>query len=279
MEEKRAFRVQGYEIPRILIGTNHMGYEQLKDVCQAAIEEGIFGFDTSPNYLAEGNLKRIIREMGAVRREQMFIQDKIDNQPLIFAKGNVGELVKKSLKELGVEYIDSILIHWPTPGYFEDAYQQLEELQSQGLVRMVGVSNFRERHLQKLTSLGVKRMPVFNQIERHPLRTVEKQMKFHEEWEIITQAYAPLCRMIPEISKSPVIVNLSRNYGKTEAQIILRWHIQQGVIPVFKSQNPTRIHENCDVFDFSLTDSEMEEISALNMDYKFHIESVCCPGF
>lgn len=272
----------GVEIPGILIGANHMDYQQLENVMLAAAQDGFLGFDTAPNYNSESILGTVINNMiknNQFKREDFFIQDKIDNQPLIEAEGQIGKLVERSLKELKLDYFDSLILHWPTPNYFVKAYKQLEKLYKDGKARAIGVSNFRQRHLQQLFDAGVEIIPMVNQIETHPLRTVEEQIQFHNKYNIITQSYASLCRMKKEISESQAVVSSAKKYNKTKAQIVLRWHIQRNCIPIFKSANPQRIHENCNIFDFELSESEMKDISALNMDYKFHIESVCCPGF
>ena len=231
--EDKFFILNGYKIPKLLIGTNHMNYAKLKDIVNASLEEEMFGFDTSPNYYSEENLGQIIKDL-SLDRTKIFIQDKIDNQPLIMSKGNISELVKDSIKKLNVDYIDSLLLHWPTPDYFEKAYLQMEKMMTDGLVRFIGVSNFRVRHLNHLLNSQLKMTPVFNQIEVHPLRTVKSQIEYHNEHDIITQAYAPLCRMKDELSNSSIIKETSEKYSKTKAQIILRWHVQNGIIPVFK---------------------------------------------
>ncbi|MCQ5386534.1 aldo/keto reductase [Hungatella hathewayi] len=272
----------GEKIPKILIGTNHMTLDQLKEVCNAALEIGIKGFDTSPNYRTEASLGKIINGWvleRRVSREDIFVQDKIDNEPLVRAHGNIQDLVQQSLEKLDLEYIDSLLLHWPTPDLYIKAYKQLEVLLEKGYVRHIGVSNFRVRHLVKLLDAEISHSPEFNQIELHPLRTVNGQRRFHDKHNIITQAYAPLCRMKSEIIDSDIMKAVVNKYQKTPAQIILRWHLDLGIIPVFKTDKPYRVQENCNVFDFSLTDEEVEKITKLDQDYKFHIESVCCPGF
>jgi len=269
-------------MPSIMLGVNHMNEEQILNSIKSSVDNGFYGFDTAPNYNSENYLGKAIRKIMKqykLTREQFFICDKIDNFPLLEAKGHIKQLVENSLRKLDLEYIDLILIHWPTPDYFVQAWKELETIYEEKVVKAIGVSNFRIRHLRHLFNSDIHYVPMVNQIELHPLRTVEDQTAFHREHGIITNSYAPLCRLLPALSEAPIIYDACQKYHKTNAQIILRWHIQNGYIPTFKSSNPTRIRQNQNVFDFELTQSEMIQISNLNMDFKYHVESVCCPGF
>lgn len=126
---------------------------------------------------------------------------------------------------------------------------------------------------------GVEIMPHCIQMELHPMRTVEDIVAYLKERNIAIQAYSPLCRMIPEIRENEILKKIAQRTNKSVAQVILRWHIQNKTVPVFKSLKEKRLKENFDIFDFELTDEEMKAISSLDQDYKFHIESTSCPGY
>lgn len=282
MEMKEVMLSNGVKIPHIMISTNHMEYEQLYEVIRTAVQYGAFGFDTAPSYSSESDLGKIIKDLcnkHDFKREQFFIQDKIDNIPLIKNKGHIASLLDKSLKDAGLEYFDAILLHWPTPDYYIPAWRELESAYEQGLVRSIGICNCRERHLNKLLNSDIHYTPMIAQIELHPLRTANNIVDIHSKYSIVTQSYTPLCRMIPELVESSVISQLAEKYQKSKAQIILKWQVQNDYIPVFKTKDVNRLVQNLEVFDFSLLQEEMHEISLLNQDYKYHVESVLCPGF
>jgi len=272
----------GIEIPQMLISTNRLTYMQILNSISVGIDSGFTGFDTAPGYKTEFILGKAIAqliEQKEMNRKDFFIIDKVDNLPVIRNEGNILPLVKSSLNKLQIDYIDLLLMHWPTPNYFIKTWKSMEKIYEQGKAKAIGICNFRERHLLKLLNADIGICPMVAQIELHPLRTVEKLVDLHNKYNIVTQSYTPLCRMIDPITKAEIIENMSQKYHKTKAQIILRWHVQNGYIPVFKTQNLERLKENLNVFDFQMEEIEMASISALNIDYKYHIESVLCPGF
>jgi diketogulonate reductase-like aldo/keto reductase len=155
----------------------------------------------------------------------------------------------------------------------------MEKVYLSGKVRAIGMANYRIRHFEKLFKEGVEIMPHCVQFELHPLRTANDIVSYCRERNIAIQAYSPLCRMIPRISSSKILNEIAVAHHKTIAQTILRWHIQNHTVPVFKSLNPHRLKENFDIFDFELSNTEMHQIASLNEDYKYHIESASCPGY
>lgn len=195
-------------------------------------------------------------------------------------KGDICKEIDISLKNLKTDYVDLWLMHWPYPGYYEQTWEKMEEVYKSGKVRAIGVANYDVRHLRQLISSGVKIIPMVNQFEYHPLRTANDLVSYMRAHGIKIQAYAPLCRLISPLRESSILNGLCLKYNKSLGQVLLRWHIQQGDdMPVFKSYKPSRFSENMNVFDFSLTEDEMGSISSLNIDYKYHIESVNCPGY
>lgn len=267
-------------MPSLVASTNGMRYLQLKEIMFAGVENGYRAFDTARNYKNEhvvGDVVKNIIDEKKLTREQLFITTKLENENQI--KGDIREQIDISLKNLKTGYIDLWLMHWPYPNYFVTTWKKMEEVYESGKVKAIGISNFRERHLEQLLSSNISITPSVCQIELHPLRTAPEVVQMCREHNIVVQSYSPLCRMIPSLTSSHTLLNLSEKYNKTIAQIILKWHLQKGYCPVFKSSSPKRLKENIDLNNFSLAANELENIDSLDCDYKYHVESACCPGF
>jgi diketogulonate reductase-like aldo/keto reductase len=269
------------QIPSIIFGTfQHHNEEVLHTLVDAAYEHGIIGFDTSPSYQTEemlGNsIKRLLSNKN-LQRNDIFIQDKIDGWQMEESKGNITKYVDSSLQKLKSDYIDVLLIHWPFPDFLEKTWIKFLELKEKGKIKYIGLSNVRERHVNNLIKkTGI--IPDVIQIERHPLRTCLKDIDFFHSQNIKVQAYSPICRMDNRLRESVVLNQIAEKYNKSISQIILRWHIDTNVIPVFMTSKITRIKENIQIFDIKLTQNEIMAINALNINYKIFVESTCCPG-
>lgn len=270
----------GVSIPVVMVGTNGMDYLILKSVVTAAISRGFFAFDTAPNYISERYLGRVIKELmseyGYVR-EDFFVQTKLDWKDQI--NNNVEGAFKLSLERLGLEYVDSYLMHWPYPDYYIKNWRQMEEFYISGEAKSIGVCNFRERHWSSFFSSDIKVIPHISQIEIHPLRTCTTLLEFCKSRGIVTQAYSPICKMIPQIRDNEVLAGLASKYTCSIPQQILKWHIQRECVPISKSTNPLRIISNLDCISLEISEQDMININTLNQDYKFMIESWGCPGF
>lgn len=213
-----------------------------------------------------------------LKREDVFVTTKIGNSQQ--RQGDIEEEINISLRNLKTDYVDLWLMHWPYPGCFEQTWDKMMKVYQEGKVRAIGVANYDVRHFKQLLAGNPAVVPMVNQMEYHPLRTARHLKEYMDDNGIVTQAYAPLCRLVPPLKESPILNELAQKYGKSIGQIILRWHVQQGnVMPVFKSYNPKRFVENVDVLDFELTEDEMNSIYSLNQNYKYHIESINCPGY
>ena len=268
-------------MPIMAIGTNWMNYTELYTVMRAGFEAGFRAIDTARDYgnepIVGSVLKAVLRDL-KMSRSDIFVTTKIGNGQQI--TGNIQEQVDISLKNLKAEYIDLWLMHWPYPNYFKSTWEKMSDVYAKtDKVRSIGVANFRERHFNQLLSSADVLTPMVNQMEYHPLRTVDDLRAYMQLHGIILQAYAPLCRLIDPLKNAEVLKILCEKYNKSIGQIILRWHVQQNVMPIFKSYKPSRFKENIDIFDFELTPEEMDAIFALNIDYKYHIESCNCPGY
>ena len=170
-------------------------------------------------------------------------------------------------------------MHWPYPDHYVETWRKMENVYKSGKVRAIGMANYRIRHFEHLFKEGIEVMPHCVQMELHPMRTAENIVSYLRERNIAIQAYSPLCRMIPYIRENETLKTIAAHHEKSVGQIILRWHIQNHTVPVFKSLKPKRLAENFDVFDFSLSEDEMKQVASLDEDYKFHLESASCPGY
>ncbi|KAF0996218.1 aldo/keto reductase [Geobacillus sp. TFV-3] len=234
--------------------------EEVRSAVRTALEIGYRHVDTAAFYENEEGVGQAIRESG-IPREQVFVTTKVWNTDQGYE--TTLKAFDRSLKKLGFDYVDLYLVHWPVKGKYKETYRALEKLYKDGYVRAIGVSNFHVHHLQDvLADCEIK--PMVNQVEYHPRLTQKELHAFCQENGIQLEAWSPLMR--GEILSEPTIVDIGRKYGKTPAQVVLRWDLQHGVVTIPKSVTPARIKENADIFDFSLTDEEMKLIDALNLN-------------
>ncbi|TXC93460.1 aldo/keto reductase [Metabacillus litoralis] len=228
----------------------------------AAIEAGYRSIDTAAIYGNEEGVGSAIAK-SSVPREELFITTKVWN-------GNQGfeetlAAFDESMEKLGLDYLDLYLVHWPVPehGKYIETWKALEKLYKDGRVRAIGVSNFKEHHLQDLfDSCEIK--PMVNQVEYHPRLTQTALHEFCKQNGIQLEAWSPL--MQGGLLDEPLLVDLANKYNKSTAQVILRWDLQNGVVTIPKSVKAHRIKENANIFDFELTQEDMEKISSLNQD-------------
>jgi diketogulonate reductase-like aldo/keto reductase len=230
---------------------------------RAAYEAGYRLFDTAQLYKNEAEVGVALHQLG-VSRDQLFVTTKV-------AEVNQGyqktiDSVKNSLSKLQLDAVNLLLIHWPTEKYFFETWRALEDLKKAGLTRSIGVSNYQQIHLQYLATQAHE-MPVLNQIECHPLLNQKPLLKFDRDHQIVTQAWSPLGR--GKILDDPVLTAIGRAHHKSSAQVILRWHLQNGVAFIPKSVHEARIRQNLAIYDFALTDAEMQQIDALNQFHRF----------
>ena len=269
------------QIPPIIFGTfQYRSLDELYPMVRSAYENGIVGFDTSPSYNTEeflgSALGKLCSSLG-IHRDCLLIQDKVDGWQMEESKGRIVNYVKYSIAKLRSEYIDVLFIHWPFPEYLAETWMAFAELKKEGCIKEMGLSNVRHRHVEKLLKeTGI--MPDVIQIERHPLRICKEDVEYFKNKGITVEAYSPVCRMDERLVESTLLHEIALKYNKTIGQVILRWHIDTGVVPVFMTKKESRVAENMDVFDFSLSIEEVEKISSMDINYKIFVESVCCPG-
>ncbi|MGP4069792.1 aldo/keto reductase [Halobacillus sp. B29] len=249
----------GVPMPKLGLGVYKMEEEQeVVRAVQSALDLGYRHLDTASFYGNESGLGRGIRESG-VPREELFITTKVWNDEQGYEE--TLDAFDRSLDRLGLEYLDLYLIHWPVPGKFTETWKAMEKLYREGRVKAIGVCNFMEHHLEELMDEAQVK-PVVDQVEFHPRLYQENLLRYCQDRDIHVEAWSPLAR--GNYFDEPVLQELAARYDKTAAQIILRWHWQLGIIIIPKSSNKDRQKQNADLFDFSLTNDDMEKISALH---------------
>ncbi|GAA2054644.1 aldo/keto reductase [Catenulispora yoronensis] len=253
----------GVRIPQLGYGVWQVPDAQAHESVAAALEIGYRHIDTAAAYENEAGVGRAVAESGLVR-EEVFLTTKLWN-------ANQGydatlRAFDRSLELLGTEYVDLYLIHWPVPeqDLYIESWRALEKIASDGRARAVGVSNFTAETLDRLLKEGT-RTPAINQIELHPYFPQAAMREYNRKHGIATEAWSPLGQG-GDLLKEPLLTTLGDRYGKSPAQVVLRWHLQLGNVVIPKSVTPSRIRENFEVFDFELTPEEVDQITALGSD-------------
>lgn len=233
---------------------------------QSAYDDGYRLFDTAQMYGNEADLGKALKSLN-VDRDDYFITTKVAESNQGYQKAI--DSVKESLKKLKLDYVNLLLVHWPINGSFFETWRAFEDLKKDGLTKSIGVSNYGMVHLQYLATQASE-MPVVDQLECHPWLSEKPMIDFNKQHHIVTQAWAPLGR--GRIFEEPVIQELAQKYGKTPAQIILRWHFQNGLSFIPKSAHASRIKENADIYDFALTDQDMVQMDSINKNVRISQE-------
>lgn len=249
----------GVKMPYLGLGVYKVkeGKEVINTV-KTALEVGYRAIDTAALYDNEEGVGQAIKESG-IPREELFITTKVWNTDQGYDK--TLKAFDISMKKLGLDYLDLYLIHWPGKDKYVDTWRALEKLYKDGRVRAIGVSNFKIHHLQTLMEQSEEK-PVINQVELHPYLSQKDLLSFCKKQQIVVEAWGPLGR--GRLLNDPTLIEIGQKYGKTAAQVTLRWHLQNDVVVIPKSVTPSRIKENADIFDFELTAEDMERIDALN---------------
>ncbi|MFF7443859.1 aldo/keto reductase [Streptomyces sp. NPDC008122] len=254
----------GVEIPQLGFGVFQVPDDETTAAVTAALETGYRSIDTAAVYGNETGVGRALTASG-LPREELFVTTKLWNAD----QGYDATLraFDASLGKLGLDHVDLYLIHWPAPArdLYRDSWRALERLAEEGRIRAAGVSNFRPGHLRRLMD-GTELIPAVNQVELHPGLQQSELRAFHAEHGIATEAWSPLAQ--GAVLGDPAIAAIAARYGKSPAQVVIRWHLQLGNVVIPKSVTPARIRENSEVFDFALTDEEMRAVAALDRDLR-----------
>lgn len=254
----------GVKMPQLGFGVFKVknGNETVESV-KKAIEVGYRAIDTAAIYENEEGVGQAIRECG-VPREELFITSKVWNTEQGYE--TTLKAFEDSLNRLGLEYLDLYLIHWPGKDKYLETWRALEKLYKDGKVKSIGVSNFHVHHLENLLANSEVK-PVVNQIELHPLLTQVEIRDYCAKHEIKVESWSPLGR--GNLLEEPTINHIAKKHGKSSAQVLIRWHLQHDLVVIPKSITPSRIKENAQVFDFSLSLNEMNQIDAMNKNERF----------
>ncbi|WP_064203128.1 aldo/keto reductase [Brevibacillus brevis] len=240
--------------------------QELELAVKNAIKHGYRSIDTAAIYNNEEGVGRGIRaglQEAGLTREDLFVTSKVWNADLGYE--STLQAYETSLKKLGLEYLDLYLIHWPVEGKFKEAWRALETLYKKGLVKAIGVSNFHVHHLEELLK-DAEIKPMINQVEFHPRLSQDELRAYCKEQGIQFEAWSPL--MQGQLLDNPVLKGIAEKHGKSIAQVIIRWDLQNGVVTIPKSTKEHRIVENASVFDFELSKEDMEMIHSLNQNHR-----------
>lgn len=253
----------GTTIPQLGLGTYRLDDDSAERVVSEALEVGYRHIDTASLYGNEVGVGRAIAASG-IPRDELYITTKCWNSEQPEARAALG----RSLDRLGLDHVDLYLVHWPAParGTFVEAWKEFENLKADGLTTSIGVSNFLTEHLDAIAAVS-DTVPVLNQIELHPLLQQNELRAVHAERGIATESWGPLGHGKADlVAELPSLSILAERYGKTPAQIVLRWHIQEGLIVFPKTTQRERLIENISVWDFEIAEHDMDEIRGFNRD-------------
>ena len=254
----------GVEMPYFGLGVYKMtNPQETVEAIIKALQVGYRAIDTAALYYNEEQVGEAIRHSG-VPREEIFVTTKVWNSDQGY--DNTLRAFEVSLKKLDMEYIDLYLTHWPVEGKYTETYRAIERLYEEKLIRVPGVSNHHEQHLTEVLKVA-QTPPMVNQVEAHPYLSQEPLRLFCKEHGIAVTAWSPLGR--GGVLHDEAIVQVGQKHGKSPAQVVLRWHIQNDMLVIPKSVTPSRIEENADIFDFELTPEDMKVLNALNRNKRF----------
>lgn len=297
----------GVEMPRMGLGTFPIYGDDLTRVLSDAYQVGYRLIDTADNYYNEPDLGIALENLYAssdTKREDLFLVTKVSdelyrttdiggarnkgkyfwkNSPLMqeehAVKKVVAQKINDSLRALKTDYLDALLMHWPYPDFFEEIWYEMENAYKEGKVRAIGVCNCRERHIKKLKKNG-SILPMINQVESSPLNTKEELIDYCHAEGVQVMIYSPLMSL--KVSEShpyrQYLKKLAAKYNRNEAQIVLNFDIERGLIPIPKSLHKKRLESNISIFDFRLEQEEMQTLMGFNEDRQYLAESKYCPG-
>jgi 2,5-diketo-D-gluconate reductase A len=247
-------------MPVLGLGVADLSDDEAERAVSAALEIGCRLFDTAAVYGNEAGVGRAIAASG-IPRAELFVTTKLATEDHGFVKAQ--DACEASLGRLGLDYVDLYLVHWPAPslGKYVDSFGGMIQSRGEGHARSIGVSNFTEDHLTTVIDLAFF-TPVVNQIELHPLLNQDELRKANAQHNVVTQSYTPLA--LGKLMDNPTVTSVAGEYGKTPAQVLLRWNLQLGNAVIFRSAKPEHIAANLDVFDFELAAEHMDAINGLN---------------
>ena len=255
----------GVKMPMAGIGTFLLSPDEAEASVLSALEKGYRLIDTANAYVNEKAVGRAMKKSG-VPREEIFLETKL--WPAFYEQEDA---VEKTLERLDTDYIDLLLIHQPAGNYIA-GYRQMEKAYKEGKVKAIGLSNFSEKMIREILEICEVK-PAIIQTEVHPYSQEKQLKKFLQQEGMVIQAWYPLGHGDKALIQEPVFTELAEKYHKSNAQIILHWHIQSGNIVIPGSKNPDHIKDNFDLFDFTLTDEEMDRIAAMDQQKRYYVST------
>lgn len=257
----------GYSIPQLGYGLYKIPDQQVTDLVGQALEVGYRHLDSAAFYQNESGVGQALSRAfsSGLERKELFVTSKVWNTEQGFERTVIS--CEKTLHDLNLDYLDLFLIHWPCPQrqLFLETWKALEYLQAEGRVRSIGVSNFRVQDLESIVGSATV-IPAVNQIELHPWLQQKELVAMHRELGIKTQAWSPLAR--GRVLEDPVLVTLAKRYGVSVAQLVLRWHMQLGVITFPKASHRGKMQENANIFGFELLPEDMDLMAGLDRNFR-----------
>ncbi len=261
-ENPRIALNDGNAIPQLGFGVWRLPEKDTPMVVQAALDAGYRHIDTAQGYDNEAGVGRALKQSD-LSRDEVFVTSKLRNSHQGYDKAL--RSLDDSLKRLEIDYLDLFLIHWPAPAHdlYSETWKALVEARKQGKVKSIGVSNFLPEHLERIMDeTGV--VPAVNQLELHPAYQQRDIRAFHQEHNIQIECYSPLGGNKSKLLEFPLLREIGEAHGKSPAQVMIRWHLQQNLIPLPKTSKPERAADNFDVWDFSLSEDDMSPIDELD---------------
>lgn len=270
MEQTYITLNDGNKIPQFGLGVFQIsGDEMTKEACLEAFKLGYRHIDTAHAYQNERGVGQAVKESG-IPREEIWITTKL--WPSEYGEGKTAKAIDKMLERLQTEYIDLLLLHQQFGDYL-GAWKDMEKAVAEGKVKSIGLSNFESERLEEVLAAATIN-PSILQVECHPYYQQNDLKKRIAPYNTVIESWYPLGHGDAALIEEPVFTKLAEKYGKTNAQIILRWHIQEGIIVFPKSSNPVHIKENIDIFDFELTEEEMNEIRQLDKGFRYYTRTL-----
>ncbi len=258
----------GSEIPQIGVGTWTLRGETARRNVRLALEAGFRHVDTAQMYENENEVGQGIIDSG-VPRQEIFVTTKVNTSVMRQGRQAVSNSIEDSLAKLKAGYVDLLLIHWPVKDCVKDTWLVMEDYVRQGKVKSIGVSNFNRHHLDDLLAYAEIR-PVVNQIEVHPFMTQEENIAYNRRLGIQVEAWGPFGQGDIDVVGHPLLQKMAAKYQKTASQIVLRWIVQRGLITIPRAK-PNHFAENLEIMAFSLSDEDMQAISALNQNLRSNV--------
>lgn len=247
-------------------------YRDYVSAVSSALNNGFNLLDYSAAYGNGALIGKAIKKSG-MRRDDIFLTTRVSNRAQF--NGNIETEFFEQLKNIGTDYIDLLMFHWPVTNKYVDTYKKMIKLKEKGFVRTLGVANCHQHHLITLINeTGV--VPSINQFEVHPLFTQKTLLAFCKEHGITVEAYTPVARFDDRLMRLPLLKKIGEKYGKSIIQVVLRWHIQNGLIPVVRTLNERHQKENLDIFDFVLTNDEIKAIDGININSRLRYDPDNC---